>query len=328
MADPILWRDPRSEIYKIRVYHGTRRIAQHSCRTTDYESAVAKLEQFTRTWTVEDGTPLLEVPRLQDLVGMGMQYYKTNRERNTWKVYQTAFKDLLRVLGNVKVDRIDFGAIERFKTVRRGEGVKDKTINNQLLATSSLLSYAIEKGYLTSKPKIRLLRLHSNQVPRFLSREEARQLLGACERYPALYSFVMIALHTGLRPGELCKLRVEDLDLRANVLHVRKTKSRKDRVVPLHPRLREFLTPQHFPLQSYNVLRGRLKMVCGGIGLTGATPHTLRHTFAAHAAMNGVPLDTLRSWLGHSDIRVTQIYLHLAEDHSLLMMGSLPSLTT
>lgn len=326
MADPVLWKDPRSGIYKIRLYHGVRRIHQESCKTRDLTEAQARLQDYQRRLG-DVPREFGRVPRLGELVDEALEYFKLNRAPHTYRNYKAALRSLVSVLGDLPLERLNFGAVERFKAVRSRDGLKPAVINTHLMAVSSMCSYAKVCGYLRERPQITKLRVDKSRVPRFLSRDDAQRLLEASRTYPRLFTFVNLGLHTGMRPGEICNLKPDDVDFRANVIHVRQTKSKRDRTVPIHPRLREYLLEgPRLPVYCYSEMGRRFRRVCGELGWSGVSPHTLRHTFAAHCAMQGIPLDTLRNWLGHTDLKVTQIYLHLAEDHSMLSMARLPSL--
>ena len=64
-----------------------------------------------------------------------------------------------------------------------------------------------------------------------------------------------------------------------------------------------------------NECKWPLWRACKMAGLRKIGWHTLRHTFASHLCMRGVPLRTVQEYLGHSDIRTTMRYAHLAPDH-------------
>jgi integrase/recombinase XerD len=145
--------------------------------------------------------------------------------------------------------------------------------------------------------------------------EASRDLLDAL--------IVAFLAESGLRARELLGLRVRDIDLEAGEAVVR-GKYGKERRVPLGPLTRSLLPlwlrerglgpgDRLVPI-SYQALYKRLKTLAARAGLDPAKvrPHVLRHTFATEALRRGVSLAALQRILGHSDIKVTQLYLHLA----------------
>ena len=146
-------------------------------------------------------------------------------------------------------------------------------------------------------------------------------------------------MRTGLRHGELAALRWrEDIDLERGRLRVQRsynqlngftsTKNEKIRELPLTWDALAALKTQRqrvdascelvFPrptgeVISANQTNGVLKKLAAALGMRHVHNHMLRHTFASHAAMRGVPLRQIQEWLGHGSIVVTQRYAHLAQ---------------
>lgn len=131
----------------------------------------------------------------------------------------------------------------------------------------------------------------------------------------------------GLRVSELRRLRIEDLDLKEQLLYVRLGKGRKDRVVPFGDHVRDavlnylrerpvqrgtlFLSRDGEPL-SRSGLRGIVAKAGKRAGIKShVSPHRLRHSFATHLLRNGAPLPAVQALLGHASLSSTQIYLAL-----------------
>jgi len=143
-----------------------------------------------------------------------------------------------------------------------------------------------------------------------------------------LAPMVLLALNTGLRRGELLGLRWQDVNLPAKLLTVAagNAKSRKARHLPLNAEALDLLTrwkeqgtgkglvfPGAGGARMANVNKSWAALVKAA-ELSDFRFHDLRHTFASKLVMAGVDLNTVRELLGHSDIKMTLRYAHLAPD--------------
>jgi integrase/recombinase XerD len=170
----------------------------------------------------------------------------------------------------------------------------------------------------------------TRKLPVVLTPGEVEQLLAALGS-SALRAVLMLAYGAGLRVGEACRLRVEDIDSRAGVIHVRNTKRNRDRDVMLSPKLLAELRaywrkrrppgPQLFPgrsgpgttLTRAAISRALQKaLVKAGLGGRRITVHTMRHAFATHLLEQGTDLRTVQVLLGHASMASTTIYVHVS----------------
>lgn len=116
-----------------------------------------------------------------------------------------------------------------------------------------------------------------------------------------------------MRLGELKRLKWEDIDMAAGSITIREAKSGYFRVVPLHPQLRAVLNSGNVPLDFRNHLKNfkRIREVAG----VKCAWHSFRHTFASTLAQSGkVNIYKISKYLGHADVKTTQIYAHLIPD--------------
>jgi integrase/recombinase XerD len=167
-------------------------------------------------------------------------------------------------------------------------------------------------------------------LPAVLSPEEVSQLIEAAEPGRRRV-MVQTAYACGLRINELLHLRVTDIDSARMVIVVRQGKGRKDRLVPMSPRLlaelraywrRERPATWLFPGMiserpttdgaAWRWFQGLVRRVGFAKRVTW---HTLRHSFATHLLEAGVDLATLQALLGHSHLRATLGYLHISNRH-------------
>jgi integrase len=318
-TDPILWKSPRDGIYSVRFYfRGKRRF--RSTGTKDRRRAEAILREFAKRLEASSASPpASRVPSLAAFEPEVLRYAATNYKPKTVEMLKLFFGHARRILGSeIPLDELSRPeAVEEFKRVRLAEGVKPSTVNNGLRALSIVLSRAVDFGHLPSRPKIRKLKLEQ-RPPRFLSREEVGKWLKTAS--PTLQRFSMLALLTGMRRGEIYRLRWRDVDAAQGTLTVNESKSGRFRVVSLHEDLAAFLTPLRgepdgFVMgREYKGLQRSFHRTAGSLGFEGVSMHTLRHTFASHYVMAGGELTALKEILGHRDITTTMIYAHLAQD--------------
>jgi site-specific recombinase XerD len=181
-------------------------------------------------------------------------------------------------------------------------------------------------------------------LPVVLTRAETRRLLAGLRsgRFKAVLS---LTYHCGLRIGEACSIRVQDIDAARGVIRILNGKGGKNREVPVAPamiaRLRRYWkfhrNPQWlFPgvgrgwkdrwrslalamsqaakPMSVSSAQAAMRMAIATCRLKkNATPHTLRHSFATHLLEDGVSIRQVSAYLGHSGIQSTLVYLHLTE---------------
>jgi site-specific recombinase XerD len=166
------------------------------------------------------------------------------------------------------------------------------------------------------------------RLPVVLTPVEVAQLLAALEtdKHRAM---VMLAYGAGLRVSEVCKLRVEDIDPKRMLLHVRHAKHGRERFVMLSPKLLATLRaywkasrpagPYLFPGRDPSKVFTRAaihKAIVKAARRAGIkkrlSPHTLRHCFATHLLDAGTDLRTLQALLGHASLGTTMVYLHVS----------------
>lgn len=199
--------------------------------------------------------------------------------------------------------------------------------NRSIAVVRSLFRLAVEWGLLQKSPAAGIKRFKEpGGRRRFLTREEQAKVLRACKE--PFRSVVLVALRTGMRRAELLGLRVRDVDFLRSHLSLYKTKTDSARHIPMLPEVRETLLAlsKNLPDDAF-LFRSKWGRVYtpGGVktawerirhqvGLRDVHFHDLRHTFASDCLAAGVPLVVLRDWMGHSSVKTTELYAHLAED--------------
>ncbi len=268
------------------------------------------------------------LPKIRDLFDEWLQSYGNDHSPQTVHDAVKSFRHLLPRLGKVHGARLTPTMLEKYKTERIEEGVKPRTINKELSYLSSLLTWAVEMGYLNEKPcTIRRFGKIRSPRPRPLTQEEVTALLEHLEPHYRL-PFLLLA-DAGLRRAEALTARRTDVDLEQGIIRI-KGKGNKERVVPLlTDRLRaelraamardngsDYLLINPRTGRPYGSIRKAIIRAGGKAGLGQRVyHHLLRHSFGTNAVLAGMNLRAIQEIMGHSTITVTEGYTHLAIEH-------------
>jgi len=216
--------------------------------------------------------------------------------------------------------------IETYRAKRLGTGVKKSTTNREMALLKKMFHLAADWGYCAENPvvKVKLFPERDNLKERVLSAEEETSLLAHCP--PHLAPIVVFALNTGLRRGEILGLRWDQVDPAGKSVRVTRTKSGRDRSVPLNDAAAGVIrAPSRKGHGSYvfpSTKGGELMKsvahsfarACRLAGITGLRFHDLRHTFATRLIRQGADIITVQALLGHHSVTVTQRYTHTGAD--------------
>jgi len=203
--------------------------------------------------------------------------------------------------------------------------VSARTFNLHAAALKFLYEVTLDRPEATLRMTRMRVPMH---VPVVLTPAEVSRLVAALTS-DKLRALVMLAYGAGLRVSEACGLRIDDIDPKRMLLHVRHAKRGRERHVMLSPRLLATLRaywkvsrpagPYLFPGRGGHALFRResvsvaIKKAARKAGITGrVSPHTLRHCFATHLLDAGTDLRTLQVLLGHASLKSTMAYLHVS----------------
>jgi integrase/recombinase XerD len=166
------------------------------------------------------------------------------------------------------------------------------------------------------------------KLPVIFNRSELRQLFKA----PTLLKHrIALALiySAGLRSQEAINLKLSDIDFERRTIHIRQSKYKKDRIVPLSgyiaKGLRKYISAEHPHIWLFNgkepdgrySVKGLSWIIRESLKKTDikkdVSLHSLRHSYATHLLEDGVNIVTIKELLGHAHIATTMLYLHVAQ---------------
>ena len=201
--------------------------------------------------------------------------------------------------------------------------------NKVLTILKAALNHAWREGNVDSDDAWRRVRPFKGvDAPRirYLNTDESKRLINACG--PAFRKLVQAALLTGCRYGEITNLLIHDFNSDVGTLHIQEAKSGRGRHVVLADEGKAFFKQVAAGRVGDEIMFVRsdtkkwgkshqkrpLEEACKNAKILPAVSfHILRHTYASHLVMNGVPLQVVAQNLGHADTRMTEKhYAHLS----------------
>jgi integrase len=264
--------------------------------------------------------------------------------KRAWKSGDAyAIGKLREYFSGQRVTAISPDQVEHYRAWRRasrsrfGRQVRPATVNRELAVLRHMFNVArtgvlkLTGGAPPENPvsQVAFEREH-NARDRILSPEEFSQVVDVAAEW--LKPLLLLAYHTGMRRGELVKLRWDQVDVMRGTIRLRSgdTKTDEPRVIPLGPSMRDtlaacprglgataiFLHPATGRSYAPGTVSMAFQRACRRAGVTGATFHDLRHTFVTNARRAGVDYFRIMAMTGHKTLRMFQRY-NLVDEQDL-----------
>lgn len=242
---------------------------------------------------------------------------------NTQDVYIGVLVQAAKYLKKSPANVTDDEWLSYFSYLINTKNISGSTVTQLLCAIKFLYEFTLHRP----APQLELVRpRRTKRCPRVLSPAEVKDIL-RCIRNE-LYRDALTLIYTcGLRISECLALPVKDVDLSRKMVRVSNGKGNQDRYVPIPDKVIPSLERQIYrggpddpvfrsengkPIHESTIQKAFTKALrTSGINKP-ASVHTLRHSYATHLCEGGVPLPVIQKNLGHSSLRTTQIYLHVA----------------
>lgn len=260
-----------------------------------------------------------------------------NRKKSSENTVQSYFRDTNQFFSyctakKLSVKTINSSDINRFLEHLSAMGKSEATKTRVIAALRCYYKFLISEGYVNENPldKIHTKKLEK-KLPNILDAGEIIKLLdspnGSDLKSIRDKAMLELLYATGIKVSELIDVKLSDINLQIGILHLH---DKKERIIPLYPAAVKTLSNYVINVRPAIILNQNEDLLftnMSGQALSrqglwkiikhysekanikkDITPHTLRHSFAAHLLENGAQLKDIKEMLGHSDISSTQIY--------------------
>lgn len=284
------------------------------------KNAVLK-EHFEECGIKESKQPI----KFKEFADMFVENYSKVNKRS-WRDDFYRLRKCSGFFGNVYLYEISSFDVEMFKSTMIKEGLSKTTVNHYLKILRRMFNIGIDWGYADVNP-VKHVKLYSEKDSRkeriLTEEEEVRLFEAASER---LRPILTVALNTGMRRGEILNLTWNRVDLERRLIRVVKTKSGKDRSIPINDDLfkvlndlrgkrnGEYLFPNPRTGRPFKAVRKSFANAIQEAEIKGLRFHDLRHTFASRLVGKGVDIVRVKELLGHSSVRITERYTHSCQE--------------
>lgn len=246
------------------------------------------------------------------------------------------FNKFMETQGVTDVQRVNPTNLNSYMLHMEKEKFATSTISRNVATLKAFFGYLYRAGYIGTDPTIQLKAPKiEKKMPEILTPKEVDLLLSqpSMKTNKGIRDRAMLELlyATGIRVSELISLKLSDVNLGASYIHCQDLN--RERIIPFGSVAKNILkvyVREARPAMVDNEAEEVLFTNCNGTPMsrqgfwkllkkyaknagiqTDITPHTLRHSFAAHLVANGADLRSVQEMLGHSDISTTQIYARM-----------------
>ncbi len=363
-------KDGRWEGRYIKSRTCTGRIVYGYVYSKTYRDTKAKLREKTQTNITQPAVIPIKNPNLFSVVAAdwfkSVELQAKESTRNKYHNMLTSY--ILPAYGDQSLDNITYDFIEshcNFLLVsggKKGSGLSAKTVTDVLSIIRNVLKFAIRKGMYVPCDGSAIQIKRTTKPMRVFSKTEQEQLCKYILTEPELCNIgILVCLFTGLRIGEICALRWDDISFSEQTIHVHRTLQRVQnksgngsktkiivttpksacsiRTIPIPDELRDILVAYKKSSGGYlltndegkfvepRTMQNKFKRALKLSGIESANFHTTRHTFATRCIELGFDVKSLSEILGHATVNITMNrYVHPTLDLKKENMKKLSSL--
>lgn len=281
---------------------------------------------------------------VQDLI-FGFENYLKTEKKSSKNTLESYLRDIGQFLSYCKmnhiskIEKVDKTAINKFFDYLTATGKSQSTISRICASLRCFFKYLNRASIVSNVPDFKVKTVSSEKkLPEILTGKEVLNLLSqpSGSDYKSIRDKAMLELlyATGIKVSELIELEISEINLQIGFLNLKSSKN--ERIIPIYPAAVKTLQTYILnvrPVLINNTNEEKLFTNMSGEPLSrqgfwkivkhyaqmanikkDITPHTLRHSFAAHLLENGASLKDIKDMLGHADISTTQIYAQLMKN--------------
>ncbi len=271
------------------------------------------------------------------------QYLETEKRcsHHTLKAYKTDLAQFFSFIsiqyGINEISQIKLVMIRSWIVSMMDEGTSSRTVNRKISSLKSLYRFLVREDIVKENPIIKVVPPKtSHSLPVFVDKKKMDLLFDEVKFEPGFRGIrnrlvLEMFYFTGIRLSELVEMSDENVDIAQQQIKVL-GKRNKERIIPVSrgfvQSIENYIQARNnevgqseagnflFITESGNKMYKKLvyRIVNSYLGkvstLNKKSPHVLRHTFATHMLNNGANLNTIKEFLGHSNLAATQIYTH------------------
>jgi len=257
--------------------------------------------------------------KFYDFVKEYLQWSKANKKPSSYQRDLCSMRALSKEFEKKNIQEITTWQIEKYKAKRKEE-VKPASVNREIALLKHMYTKGIEWGKVKESlaKKVKLLKGEVKRV-RYLMPDQVQIFLSNCADH--LRPLVTVAVHTGMRRGELLSLRWDQVNFEQGFITLLDTKNHERRDIPMNETVKTTLRAMDrqddyvfsgFYGRRFDRIKRSFHDALKKSEIEDFRLHDLRHTFASNLVMAGEDLNTVRELLGHKDLTMTLRYAHLA----------------
>lgn len=271
--------------------------------------------------------------------------YLINDKKSSASTVESYRRDINKFISyldtaNIKdISKVNSDTIKKYTQYMLSIGQSEASVSRTIASLRCYFKFLINKKLISLSPMTDIAQIHSSKkLPEILTNKEVITLLNqpSGTDFKSCRDKAMLELlyATGIKVSELISLQLSDINLNVGILHLRSAKS--ERIIPIYPEavksisryinnVRVCIVTDEDNDYLFTNMNGQVMTRQGFWKIVkqyallakikkDITPHTLRHSFAAHLLENGAQLTDIKEMLGHSDISSTQIYAQIMKN--------------